>query len=175
MIRRSSTPIGHNLVTISLWLTWILALSLAVAGPVIAFVLATPDPTEPMTRSFDLPSAEHPLGTDRLGRDMLARMLRGNVGLVIPPAIAAVFTTTLGVGLAMLALISTKAHTIIKFLGDVLLAIPAIIIVLAVITAANGDFLAVAMASVLLSVPMSTRYFMATAHPVFTSRFVELA
>lgn len=167
--------IAHRVATVSLWAIWVLTLTLAVAGPLIASILGAPDPTEPMSRSFDQPSSHHLLGTDRLGRDLFARMLTGNIGLVVPPALAAVLTTALGVTLAMVASVSTVARTVIRFFGDMLLAIPAIIVLLAIITAVHGNFFAVATASVLLSVPMSTRYFMETARPIFASGFVRLA
>ena len=56
-----------------------LALVVLVLGAsVLADALATADPTRlsPMDR-FQGPSAAHPLGTDQLGRDLLARVLHG--------------------------------------------------------------------------------------------------
>ncbi|AEX47315.1 ABC transporter permease [Corynebacterium diphtheriae] len=162
----------HTVTTSALWLLWILTLIAAIAGPTVATLLGTPDPSQTMTRSFDPPSTLHPLGTDRLGRDLLARMLSGNIGLVIPPAIAAVIATAIGLLLALVASISPLLRAIIRFFGDIVLVIPAMIILLAVITAAEGSFLAVATATVALSVPLSTRYFIAAARPIFAADYV---
>ncbi|MDT9409673.1 hypothetical protein [Corynebacterium rouxii] len=77
-------------------------------------MLGTPDPNETMTRSFDPPSSLHPLGTDRLGRDLLARMLNDNIGLVIPPAIAALIATAIGLALALVTSISPALRAITR-------------------------------------------------------------
>lgn len=107
-------PSLRSISTTLLWLIWVSVLIAAIAGPAVATMLGTPDPNETMTRSFDPPSSLHPLGTGRLGRDLLARMLNDNIGLVIPPAIAALIATAIGLALALVTSISPALRAITR-------------------------------------------------------------
>ena len=75
----------------------------------------------------------HPLGTDHLGRDYLARLLwGGRISLLIgfsTIAVAAVFGTTMGV---MAGYFGGLIDTVARFLIMVRLALPAVLIALAV-------------------------------------------
>ena len=72
----------------------------ALAAPGIAQLLALDPQAIDLFGRFGPPSAEHPLGTDELGRDLLLRLLHGGrvsltVGLVAA-CVAAVFGTAIG-------------------------------------------------------------------------------
>lgn len=156
-------------------LVWVFTIVVATAGPLIAHLLGTIDPSVPVTRPYDPPSASHLLGTDVLGRDVLARMLQGNIGLIIPPSFAALVSTAIGAALAMASALFPRGRPVIKFVTDILIIIPAMVILLAVITATGGSFFAVAVAAILLSVPLSTKYLGAAAQPLVHAEFVDVA
>lgn len=159
-------------VIFTVWAGVIIA---AIAGSSLIDLFNLPDPTLPMTGAFDSPSKDHPLGTDHLGRDVLARMLSGNSTLVIHPALAAIVASALGIILAVFSAVSRQAYEIIRFISDTILSLPAILLILATVTAIPKGAVAVAVAAVVLSVPMSTRYFYPTVISTLNSGYVAYA
>lgn len=174
---RRTRPAGsrHRAIVVALGVVWALALLAAAAGPLISGVLGLPDPGEPVTRPFDAPSAAHPLGGDRLGRDVAARLLAGNLMLVLPPAVAAVAATGLGAAIALAGLLHPVPGRLLRFTADAVLVVPAMILVLAAVTAAPGAVGPLLAVSVLVAAPMSARYLSAAAAPILGSGFVEAA
>jgi peptide/nickel transport system permease protein len=79
----------------------IAALGLAM---LLAPLLPVDDPTDvDLAHSFAPPSAEHLLGTDSNGRDILARLVWGSRTALLGPLIVTVVATTVGVLLAVAA------------------------------------------------------------------------
>jgi peptide/nickel transport system permease protein len=71
---------------------------------VVAPLLPVDDPDDvDLARSFAPPSAEHPLGADSDGRDILARVVWGSRTALLGPLIVTVVATTVGVLLAVAA------------------------------------------------------------------------
>lgn len=87
---RSKRSISEKLLSwpdLVLLVFFIAFLALALAGS-----LSPADGTSTVGAAFMPPSAEHPLGTDGLGRDVLARLMHGGAHLI---AVAAVSTARL--------------------------------------------------------------------------------
>lgn len=89
----------HRLALVSAGLLIVLA-GLSLAAPLVAGALGVFPDTVDLFHRFEGPSAAHPLGTDELGRDVLARVLYGGrvsllVGLTAACA-AALIGTTIG-------------------------------------------------------------------------------
>lgn len=83
-------------------LTWLLLLgffAMGIAGLLIEYGFVGVD----MSRALKLPGAESLLGTDRLGRDLLPRLLVATRGFFLPGMLAATIALGLGVGLGALA------------------------------------------------------------------------
>lgn len=158
-----------------LFLLWGVALILAVGGPLIATALGVTDPGAPVGRSFSLPSAHAPLGTDRLGRSVLAQLLSGNSILVLPPLLAALASTGLGMVVALLALSFRRLGAVLRIGTDAIMVIPGMILVLAAMSAAPGAVTPLLLTSVLVAIPLSARYLSAAAEPILASGFVESA
>ncbi|MFR0673489.1 ABC transporter permease [Enterobacterales bacterium AW_CKDN230030176-1A_HGKHYDSX7] len=95
------------------------------------------------TAILSLPSAAHPLGTDHLGRDMLAR-LASAVRLSLGLAVVSVLTAAVpGVLLGILA--AWKGGLTDKCLGlvaELFLALPGLLLVLLVVAILPGSFIA---------------------------------
>ncbi|NIA70165.1 ABC transporter permease [Pelagibius litoralis] len=91
---------GHRLAVVSLAFLLLLSLLTAVA-PVIEFLLGVDGNLVDLFNAKQPPSAQHPLGTDELGRDTLVRLLYGGqVSLIVGLAAAlgsAVIGTLLGI------------------------------------------------------------------------------
>jgi peptide/nickel transport system permease protein len=112
-----------------------------IAAMVILFPLVYQvDPNDTSLRDrFMPPSPEHPLGTDRLGRDLLARLLdAGRISLAV--GVTAAFLAT-GVGMVMGLIAGTFGgwvDSLIMRVTDVVLALPFLIAV-AVVVAIVGS------------------------------------
>jgi peptide/nickel transport system permease protein len=135
---------------------WIVALLAAAA---FADVLPLPSPTDmDMLARRALPSAEHWLGTDNLGRDVAARLVFGarvslTVGLCAP-----LIALTFGGAAGLLAgYFRGHLDTIVSGSVDVLLAFPPLVLALAV-TAFLGQSLAnMTLILGFLGIPVFTR------------------
>jgi ABC-type dipeptide/oligopeptide/nickel transport system permease subunit len=103
---------------------------IAVAAP----VLAPDDPTRvDALRRLSPPSADTPLGTDNLGRDILSRLIWGARLSLGTAGAAALLILTIGVGLGMIAgFYGGFLDDVLMRVVDVLLAFPALILALAI-------------------------------------------
>jgi peptide/nickel transport system permease protein len=103
---------------------------LAIAAP----LLSPDDPTRvDAIRRLAPPSADAPLGTDNLGRDILSRLLWGARLSLGTAALAAALILTIGVGLGMIAgFYGGLLDDLLMRVVDVLLAFPALILALAI-------------------------------------------
>lgn len=123
----------------------VLLVALALVGPVL-----TGDPERQVLRERLQPpvlfggSWSHPLGTDQLGRDLLARVAAGcRVTLLL--SLAVTFASTLiGTALGLLAgLAPGRVDNGIRFLVDVQIALPVIVVAIAASTLFSPGFLLV--------------------------------
>jgi len=114
-------------------LVFLVVLHLAVyLGPRIWTI--SPQATDPLNALLD-PTPEHPLGTDELGRDELARVLQGGqVSLVV--GLGAMLTSiVLGLLVGALAgFYGGLTSTVLMRLTDAMLAIPSFFLILAAVT-----------------------------------------
>jgi peptide/nickel transport system permease protein len=153
------------------WIGIILALALA------ADLLALPSPTDmDMLEKRMPPSADHWLGTDNLGRDMLARLIFGarislSVG-VASPLIGLILGGTLGM---LAGYLRGRLETIIVASVDVLLAFPPLVLALA-LTAYLGQTVANLTYIIgILSIPAFTRVARASTLSIANREFVVAA
>lgn len=122
--------------TISLIVGCIL-LGLIVVTVFGASLLAPHDPvTQSTLERLEKPSVEHPLGTDRFGRDILSRTLYGGQNTLISSFIALAATIVIGLLIGIVAGMyhGSLLDTILMRLVDVLLSFP--FMVLAMVIAA---------------------------------------
>ncbi|MGI5241847.1 dipeptide/oligopeptide/nickel ABC transporter permease/ATP-binding protein [Dactylosporangium sp. CA-139066] len=135
---------------------FLLCLTVATAG---ARWLAPADPEEQdLGAALAGPSAAHWLGTDRLGRDVLSRLLHGGqvtlVSVVEAVAVFVVLGVTLGVTAGYLG---GWADRVISWLADLLLALPGIIMLLMVLAVFPGNTAATMVVLGVISAPMLLR------------------
>ncbi len=137
--RRSSESAGqralrrfvhHRAALIGLFVLTVIAL-LAIFGPIIYGV--DPDITN-LSNAFQPPNAAHPLGTDSLGRDLLARLLTaGRVSLSVGLT-AALFATGIGLVVGLIAgTFGGAMDTLLMRLTDIIIALPLLIAVAVVV------------------------------------------
>ena len=124
---------------------------LAVAGAVVLFVVAAvavfgplfvASPVEiNLPEHLDGPSPSHPLGCDQLGRDILARVVYGaGISLLIGLLVTAV-SLLVGTALGLLAgYRGGKTELLMNWLFDTALAVPGLLLAIAVIAVLGPSF-----------------------------------
>jgi peptide/nickel transport system permease protein len=147
---------------------------------VIAVIGRLISPYDPKTASLQLvlatPSAEHPLGADSAGRDVLSRLLTATQISVAAALVALVVALLIGVVGGLLAGYYGKwFDSVSSWLTSIVMALPAIIVLLAA-RAALGPSIWVSMAifGVLLS-PAFFRLVYASVSAVRTELYVDAA
>ena len=117
----------------------ILAAALLICS-IIAPLLCPYDPyAQDLSKSIQPPSAEHWLGTDRYGRDLLSRVIIGSQTSIYSTLILVAFMTVVGTVLGILAgLYGGILDTIIMRISDIFLAFPGLVFALAVAGALGG-------------------------------------
>ncbi|WP_084697809.1 ABC transporter permease [Muricoccus aerilatus] len=160
---------------------WPVVLSFAVLAFVVLLVLAGPgivpaevrelagDPWEPF-------GAEHLLGTDQLGRDLLARLLEGGrLTLFLASAVAVLsFVVGLALGLAA-AFLGGLMDTVLSRLMDIIMALPPLILAILVIALLGNSMPVLVGVLVVFEAPRVFRLARALAMEIMTEDFVTAA
>jgi peptide/nickel transport system permease protein len=135
---------------------WLLLVVVSAAG---ASVLAPHGPgTEDLAHVLSGPSAAHWLGTDRLGRDVLSRLMSGARVTLADAAEALAVFALLGITLGLAAgFTGGWLGRLVARLGDLILALPAIIVLLMVLSVFPGSDLAAMIALGAVSSPTLLR------------------
>lgn len=122
------------------------------------------------------PSAQYPLGTDNLGRDVLSRMLYGAQVSLSVSVIANVIAAILGTALGMWAgYYSGVTDWIVMRLVDVLLAFPAILLALGIGAVLPRSFQTVVLILTIVTFPALIRLVRSQVLSVRERVFVESA
>ena len=139
------------------------------------------DPYNPATdsnlaESRLAPSLEHPFGTDRLGRDMLRRIVHGTrISLTI--GFVVVFVSG-GIG-TLLGLVAgyfgNTVDTVIMRLMDILLAFPAILLAIAIVAVRGAGLFNTILAVAIVGIPGYARVVRAVVLSMRERDFVEAA
>lgn len=122
------------------------------------------------------PSAQHWLGTDEFGRDIFARLIHGarvslKVGL-IAVGIAIVIGGFLG---AIAGYYGDKLDNVIMRVMDIFLAVPSILLAIAIVSALGPNLLNLMIAVSISSIPRYARIVRASVLSIRDQEFVEAA
>jgi peptide/nickel transport system permease protein len=122
------------------------------------------------------PSVEFPFGTDRLGRDVYSRVLWGAREIIIIPGIATLMSVALGTALGLaLGYWGGWPDELISRLLDSLLAIPAMVLALAMLATVGSSTAGLIAVVVLLYTPIVARVIRSAAISLRTAGYVEAA
>lgn len=129
------------------------------------------------SRARQFPSSEHIFGTDNLGRDMLSRVVHGSRYSLLVGFVVVGIGLTLGVTLGALAgFFSGVTDNVIMRITDILLAMPTILLAIAIAAALDGDPLINVMTAVGIAViPGYARLVKAQVLTVKNQEFIEAA
>lgn len=161
----------HPTLLIGLLLLLLVA-ALSIAAP----WLATHDPQDidPLARMQGA-SAEHYFGTDAMGRDVFSRALWGGRISMIVAISVALMTTVLGVLLGMVAGFVRWADGFIMRVMDGLMAIPGILLAIALMAVTKGSLLTVIVAITIPEVPRVVRLVRSLSLTLREQLYVEAA
>lgn len=125
--------LGRGPLAAGSWLVVALFVLAAIAGPL--FVGA--DPTRNTADTLlALGAAGHPLGTDDLGRDELARMIYGARPLLLVSFLATGLAAVLGIGLGMVAgYAGRRVEWVLMRVMDLALAFPSMLLIILIVSA----------------------------------------
>lgn len=122
------------------------------------------------------PSAQHWLGCDELGRDLLYRILWGARLSLLIGFVAVAISMLFGSGLGILAgYYGGKTDAIIMRIMDVFLAIPSMVLSIAVVTGLGTSTISLLLSIAVAQVPHFARVAKAAVISVKDSEFIEAA
>lgn len=153
-----------------------------VLAVVVAFLLVprVALPFEPLAQQisdrFQPPSADHPLGTDALGRDVLARLAAGGVVSLLIGFLSIVLGATVGI-VAGVAMASGPAwlERALNAATSVLMAFPALLLALFIASLVGTGIVGLVLAIGLTNVALFARLTRAEALRIQTEQYVEAA
>jgi peptide/nickel transport system permease protein len=180
--RRPSNQTGFLAFCRRLWKVRLAAIGLAIVGLLVVCAVTAPviSPYEPnrqrLLEALQGPSAEHWLGTDENGRDVLSRILYGTRVSLAAGIFSVAIALCLGVTTGLVSgYFGGKVDNVIMRFMDALLAFPTLVLALA-ITAALGPGLRNAMIAIgIVGMPIFARLTRGQVLSVREREFVEAA
>jgi peptide/nickel transport system permease protein len=150
----------------------LLGASVAILGPYFAPYA----PTSLAGLPLDPPSADHWLGTDQLGRDVLSRLLHGGRSVLILAALAVAVTFAMGGPLGMLAgYRGGKIDALLSRVADVVMSVPPLILVLIFVFVVGSSNLSIVLLTGLVTAPRVYRIVRSATQAVAEQDFVLAA
>lgn len=122
------------------------------------------------------PCAEHPLGTDELGRDILARIIHGaRISLQIAVFSTAISLSVGGIIGAYAGYIGGSFDGVAMRIMDIFLAIPNMLLALAIVSALGPNLFNLIIAIAVSDIPRFARILRSTVLSIKDTDFVEAA
>jgi peptide/nickel transport system permease protein len=158
-------------------LTGVIGLAIIVLGALIGPILSPYNPTETnLAVMLQEPSAAHPLGTDRYGRDILTRILVGARTSLLVAFVGVGIATSIGVPLGAIAGYYERfiGETIMR-IADMVFSFPALLLALALVTVLGQTRINVIIAIGLVYWPVFARITRGSVLSVKEEDFVQAA
>lgn len=133
---RMLASILHRVIRSKSGITVTVYLGLLLIVAILAPVIAPHSPREQDLMNAFIPmfSAEHVLGTDQLGRDILSRLMHASRIALMAPVIAVGLAISVGIPLGLAAgYVGGWLDTVFSRIADSLLALPGIVLALALV------------------------------------------
>jgi peptide/nickel transport system permease protein len=126
--------------------------------------------------SFIDPASSYPLGTDHIGRVLLARIVHGSRIALSVGLVAVLIETLIGVVLGLIAgYYGGKADSAILFVTDLTWAVPPVVLALAIVTVIGSNLMNVVISIAVVSWAQFTRIVRARTQALKNLPFVEAA
>jgi ABC-type dipeptide/oligopeptide/nickel transport system permease subunit len=161
----------HRLAVASLIL-FVLLVLLAYVGPLF-WPFSVSDTSSPLNLRF---SPQNPMGTDNLGHDQFARVMRGMQQSLFVAFIVMVLSTGIGAPYgAISGYLGGRVDTIMMRICDILLTLPLLLVAGALVTGGGGDVLTVGLVLGLLGWVINARVVRGVVLSLREQEFVEAA
>jgi peptide/nickel transport system permease protein len=162
--RQARTKIGLALV--------VLLVGCALIGPFFAPYA----PTEFVGPPYEKPTADSPLGTDNLGRDVLSRFLWGGRSILALAALSTALGVVLGVAVGLVAAYARNAlDDVLMRAMDVILAFPQIVLALVAVATVGPKLWLLVLVVGITTAPRVARVVRGAALDVVERDFVRAA
>lgn len=133
-------------------------IAILVLTAIFAPLLAPYDPIDQdVPARFAKPTAQHLLGTDELGRDILSRIIFGTRLSLLSSITAVSISLTVGVSIGLISGFYPKADPILMRFIDILMAFPGILLAIAIVSALGPGLLNAMIAVGVQSIPSFAR------------------
>jgi peptide/nickel transport system permease protein len=151
---------------------FLLLIVMAVFAPVIAQHHPT---AQDIPNRFASPSLDHPFGTDQTGRDVFARIVHGaRTSLIVGIGTVAIGTTA-GAVLGLASAYYRRVDFVLQRVIDALLAIPLLILAVAVIAVLRPSLFNTILAIAIAFIPNTARVMRSQALSIQQRPFIESA
>lgn len=161
-----------NLLLISGFALLVAIAALLASGP---FVLKHGPSTLDYGAILAPPGPNHPLGTDALGRDLLARIIYGGYNSLFIGACVMLVTMIAGGMIGLLAGTNPRLDVVLMRFMDVMMAFPVLLLALAILAALGNTAFNVVLALSLVYTPRTARIVRAEALVIRRLTYVEAA
>jgi ABC-type dipeptide/oligopeptide/nickel transport system permease subunit len=150
----------------------VFAVSVALLGPFVA-----PHPPDlPIGTTYERPSLEAPLGTDRVGRDVLSRVLWGGRSVLALAGLATMIAYAAGTLIGLLAGYSRSLlDPLLMRTVDVLIAFPALVFLLVLVTGLGNSKAVLVLGVAIIQTPAVARIVRSATLAQSVRGFVEAA
>lgn len=150
----------------------VLLLGFLFGGPLITRV----DPTAmDFTAILEPPQARHPMGTDDLGRDVLARVLHGGRISLTVGVLTMVLTGIAGGLVGLVSGYSPRVDSPLMRLMDILMSFPSLLLALAIMASLGSSLFNVVVALSLAYMPRTARVVRSVVLSIRQMAYVEAA
>ncbi|HRN17778.1 MAG: ABC transporter permease [Trueperaceae bacterium] len=154
----------------------LLLLLVAVFAPQLAPYPTMGEGRSSVSTRMQPPSAEFVMGTDRLGRDVLSRLIYGARPALIAPLIVVLLAVLIGAPLGAIAgLAGGWVDEVIMRICDLFLAFPSLLLAMAIVALQGPSLVNAVIALAVSWWPWYTRLVRGVAHSLSRQAFVEAA
>ena len=171
--KRSAGRLGDALLASPAALVGCVVLVLLVLVSVFAPFVAPHDPLAQIARPFEPISANHLLGTDELGRDLLSRLIYALRLTLLVAVLTSVLAGVVGIATGLVAgFFEGWFDAALMRLLDVVLSVPAILLAIVLIAVMGGGLLPLIVAIAVVAMPAFARLTRASVLSLKTRDFV---
>jgi len=129
-----------------------------------------------VTNRYDMPGREHLMGTDNYGRDIFTRLLYGGRISLMVSMMSVIISGCIGIALGSIAgYFGGRIDLVITRVLDILMAIPALLMAIAISSALGSGPVNTALAISVSGIPHSMRIMRSTVLSIKSNDFVEAA
>jgi peptide/nickel transport system permease protein len=150
----------------------IIVLLLLVAA--LADVIAPYNPIQTTPTTISVPTWEHPMGTDLLGRDVLSRVIHGSRVSVYVGVVSILLAIFVGIPLGTMAgFYGGRVDQVIMRLMDVMLAFPIFLLAIVIMVILKPSTLNVVLALAIVRIPVLARIVRGSVLSVKENEYLE--